>query len=102
MNYQLYRDQLNPIKPIERRRMTLLSTEEAPVHIDDGDLVMLRSWRPEQLPTIIIEVLAVLDICKHHPVYGYKHIPGKYPDDPSIRYWLQNAFVDGLIERGEI
>lgn len=63
-----------------------------------GDLV--RQWKDKDVPPLVTEILTVLDICEKHPVYGERI------DYSSMRrndeYELNAAFVDGLIERGEI
>lgn len=57
-----------------------------------------RYWEAEELPPVLQEVVAVLNVCHHHPVYGYQAHVGEY----IYTYWLWAGFVDGLLDRGEI
>lgn len=97
MQVNLFYDTRNQDKPEAAHRLYLLIAGAAP-EIASSTLVPLRSWAPKDVPPVLLEAVAVLDICRTHTVIGYV---SRVKTEPR-RYWLRPAFVEGLIKRGEI
>jgi hypothetical protein len=72
-------------------------------YLDSVRKEIVREWEEHEIPAVIIEVMAVLDVLgryNNHPVYG--HLETFTQSGANDEYALNLGFVESLIERGEI